>query len=121
MALPSCCKTSLEKKKIPAEWCMASRACRWAVLSRSRSSSRCRNDERDDGAGCALIIAAPDVLSNDNCRWAEHLLQRGRFEKCADASAAARTAVVVAHVRAPLRPTFGPLSPRRARLSRLRT
>src|SRR5437016_2690017 len=63
----------------------------------------------------------PDFLSHDTDRWALHLLQRGRAESGADASPAARTSLVIADVRASLRPAFRSLSPCRARLPRLRT
>src|ERR1700724_628670 len=63
----------------------------------------------------------PDLLSHDTHRWAVHFLQRGRPERRADASPAPRTSVVIADVRAALRPAFRSLSPGRARLPRLRT
>src|SRR5438477_1435051 len=63
----------------------------------------------------------PDFLSHDTDRWALHLLQRGRPERRADASPAARTSFFIADVRASLRPAFRSLSPCRARLPGLRT
>jgi hypothetical protein len=63
----------------------------------------------------------PDFLSHDKDRWALDLLQRGRPERRADASLAARISLVIADVRAALRPAFRSLSPRRARLPGLRT
>src|SRR5271167_4268796 len=62
----------------------------------------------------------PDSLSHDTDRWALHLLQRGGPERRADASPAARTSVLVANVRAALRPAFRSLSPGRARLPWIR-
>src|SRR6266849_1724522 len=62
-----------------------------------------------------------DFLSHDTDRWALHLLQRGRPQRRADASPAARTPLFVADVRASLRPAFRSLSPCRPRLPRLRT
>src|SRR5438477_6826696 len=63
----------------------------------------------------------PDFLSHNTSRWALHLLQRGRPERRADASSAARTALVITNVRASLRSTCRPLSPCCARLPRVRT
>src|SRR6266699_1216296 len=63
----------------------------------------------------------PDFLSHATGRWALHLLQRGRPERRADATPAARTSFVIADVRASLCPTFRLLSPCRARLPGLRT
>src|SRR5579864_2975515 len=63
----------------------------------------------------------PDYLSHPTGRWTFHLLQRGRAERRANASPAARTSVVLADVRASLHPAFRSLSPYRARLPRLRT
>src|SRR5437867_8807739 len=63
----------------------------------------------------------PDFLSHDTGRWALHLLQRGRPERRADASPAARTSLFIADVRASLHPAFRSLSPCRARLPGLRT
>ena len=40
-----------------------------------------------------------------------HLLQRGRAERRADASPVARSSVIIANVRAALRPAFRSLSP----------
>src|SRR5258708_24683880 len=63
----------------------------------------------------------PDFLSHDTHRWALHFLHRGRAERRADASLAPRTSVIIADVRATLRPAFRSLSPGRAGLSRLWT
>src|SRR5437762_8820994 len=63
----------------------------------------------------------PDFLSNDKDRWALHLLSRDRPERGAHDSPVARTPVFIADVRASLRPAFGSLSSRRARLPRFRT
>src|SRR5580658_7245703 len=63
----------------------------------------------------------PDLLSHDTDRRALHLLQRGRPERRAHASPAARAALFIADVRTSLRPAFRSLSPCRARLPRLRT
>src|SRR6266567_1433680 len=63
----------------------------------------------------------PYFLSHDTGRWALHLLQGGWAERRADASPAARTSLVIADVRASLRPAFRSLSPCRARLPGLRT
>src|SRR5438445_7475374 len=63
----------------------------------------------------------PDFLSHATDRWALHLLPRGRDERRADASTAARTSLFIADVRAPLRPAFRSLSPGCARLPRLWT
>ena len=49
-----------------------------------------------------------------------HLLSRSRAERRADDSAASRTSVVVAHVRTAAHAAGRPVSPGRARLSRLR-
>src|SRR5437867_1044683 len=57
----------------------------------------------------------PDFLSHDTDRWALHLLLRGRPERRADASLAARAALFIADVRAPLRQAVRSLSPCRAR------
>ena len=61
-------------------------------------------------------VQRPDLLSHDRDRWALHLLPGGRAARRADASPAARISLVVAHVRAALRPAFRSLSPDRARL-----
>src|SRR6267378_7532800 len=149
--LRSCCKTSSEKIRAPAAWCMASQAFRSALRSSWKSFSRWRNkrEVRDAGTHCcatprlphgvdgfcdARIISiagpgpgkgtargTPDFLSHDTDRWALHLLQRGRPERRADASPAARTAFFVANVRAALRPALRSLSPGFARLPGLRT
>src|SRR5437870_13902021 len=58
----------------------------------------------------------PDFLSHDTHRWAVHFLQRGRPERRADASPAPRASVIIADVRAAIRPAFRSLSPGRARL-----
>src|SRR5438876_3358490 len=63
----------------------------------------------------------PDFLSHDTDRGTLPLLQRGRPERRADASPAARTSFFIADVRASLRPAFRSLSPCRARLPGLRT
>src|SRR6266849_4165957 len=63
----------------------------------------------------------PNFLSHDTDRWSLHLLQRGRPERRADASPAARSALFIADVRASLRPAFRSLSPCRARLPGLWT
>ena len=63
----------------------------------------------------------PDFLSHDTDRWALHLLLRGRPERRADASLAARAALFIADVRVSLRPAVRSLSPCRARFPRLRT
>src|SRR5438270_1290707 len=63
----------------------------------------------------------PDFLSHHPDRWALHLLQRGRPEKRADTSSAARTSFFIADVRASLRPALRSLSPCRARLPGFRT
>src|SRR5262249_22346243 len=65
--------------------------------------------------------ATPDFLSHNTDKRALHLLQRGRSEGRVDASPAARISLVIAHVRAALRPAFRSLSPCRARLPGLRT
>src|SRR5713101_97824 len=62
-----------------------------------------------------------DLLSHDTDRRAFHFLQRGRAERRADDSAAARTSIIIANVRASLHPAFRSLSPCRTRLPRLRT
>src|SRR5207244_6210892 len=62
----------------------------------------------------------PDVVSHDPDRRAVHFLPRGRLTRRADAAPAARPALVLADVRAALRPACRSLSPRRARLSGLR-
>src|SRR5439155_10213606 len=63
----------------------------------------------------------PDFLSHDADRWALDLLQRGRPERRADASPAARTSLLIADVRASLCPAFRSISSCRARLPGLRT
>src|SRR5262249_20942731 len=63
----------------------------------------------------------PHFLSHATDRGALYLLQRSRPESRAGASAAARTPLFVADVRASLRPAFRSLSPCRARLPGLRT
>src|SRR5260370_42094887 len=63
----------------------------------------------------------PHSLSHHTDRWSLHLLQRGLPERRANASPAARTALLVTNVRAAVGPAFRPLSPCRARLSGLRT
>src|SRR5271155_2690928 len=62
-----------------------------------------------------------DLLSHGTNRWALDLLQRGRAERRASASAAARTPLFLANVRASVHAAFRSVSPRRARLSGLRT
>src|SRR2546430_13288367 len=152
--LRSCCKTSSEKTRALAAWCMASQAFRWAPRSSWKSFSRWRGKRgsvmqvqlapldpmlaglpHGVGGFCdARIISiagsssrkgtshgTPDFLSHDTDRWALHLLQRGRPQRRADASPAARTSLFIADVRASLRPAFRSLSPCRARLPGLRT
>src|SRR5439155_16283382 len=63
----------------------------------------------------------PDLLSLNTDSRALDFLQRRRPEGRADASPAARISVIIADVRAALRPAFRSLSPCRARLPRLRT
>src|SRR5258708_13303789 len=63
----------------------------------------------------------PDFLPQDTDRWAFHFLQRGRAERRTDASPAARTSLIIADVRASVRPAFRSLSPCRARLPGLRS
>src|ERR1700677_876017 len=58
----------------------------------------------------------PDLLSHDTDRWALHLLSRGRPQRRADDSLAARTSLIIADVRTSLLQAFRPLSPCRARL-----
>src|SRR5437667_10838794 len=68
-----------------------------------------------------MSCGTPDFLSHDTDKWTLHLLQRGRPQRRADASPAARTSLFIADVRASLRPAFRSLSPCRARLPGLRT
>src|SRR6266702_4320543 len=112
--LRSCCKTSSEKTRALAAWCMASQAFRWAPRSSWKSFSRWRGKK---GTCCGT----PDFLSHDTNRWALHLLPRGRPHRRADAAPAARTPLFIADVRAALGPAFRSLSPGRARLPGLRT
>src|SRR6266545_6835078 len=148
--LRSCCKTSSEKTRTRAAWCMASQAFRSAPQSSWKSFSRWRGKRfRDAGTHRSVTeevfrsgrkagepprerIAGPsprkgmshetpDVLSHDTDRRALHLLQRGRPERRADASPTARTSLFIADVRAALRPACRSLSPCRARLPGLRT
>src|ERR1700731_456437 len=63
----------------------------------------------------------PDFLPHDTNRWTFNFLQRGWPKGGADNSPAARTSVIIADVRAALRPASQWLSPCRARLPRLRT
>src|SRR5262249_46969449 len=65
--------------------------------------------------------ATSDVVSQDTDRWALALLPRGRPERRADATPAARISLRIADVRAALRPALRSLSPCCARLPRLRT
>src|SRR5579864_8811844 len=62
-----------------------------------------------------------NFLSHDTGRWTVHLLQRGRAERRANASPAARASFLIPDVRIPVLSTFRSLSPSRARLSRFRT
>src|SRR5262249_21094199 len=62
----------------------------------------------------------PDFVSHDTDRWALDLLPRSRPARCADAAPAARLSLVLADVRAALRPAYRALSPGRARLPGLR-
>src|SRR5256886_10835618 len=149
MPLPSCCKTSSEKTRALAAWCMASQAFRSACRSSWKSFSRCRRHIEHDGgkinggepptqrgsdsrdAGSASIVGpdsrkrasrgTPDFLSLDTHRWGLHLLQGGRPQGGADASAAAWASRFIADVRGSLPPVVRPLSPCRARLPGLRT
>src|SRR2546421_12397102 len=73
------------------------------------------------GPGKGTSRGTPDFLSRDTDRRALYLLPGSRPERRADASPAARASLVIADVRASLRPAFRPLSPRRARLPGLRT
>src|SRR5437868_1845940 len=122
--LRSCCKTSLEKTRALAAWCMASQAFRSAPRSSWKSFSRWRG-KRSSVAGPSsrkgTFHGIPDFLSHDAGRWALHLLPRGRRRRRADAAPAARTSLFIADVRAALRPAFRSLSPGRARLPGLRT
>src|SRR6185312_14386111 len=54
---------------------------------------------------------APDLLSHDTDRWALHLLPGGWPERRAGASPVARPSLLIADVRASIRPAFRPLSP----------
>src|SRR6185312_14130675 len=58
---------------------------------------------------------------HDTDRWALHLLPGGWPERRAGASPVARPSLLIADVRASIRPAFRPLSPGGARLPRLRT
>ena len=116
----------------------ASRAFRSARRSRWISFSRWRSREVDDasgvdgftdarfrfvagpGPGKGASRGAPDLLPHDPGRRPLDLLQGGRPEGRADDPPAARPSLVVADVRAALRPAFRPLPPRRARLPGLR-
>src|SRR5262245_44136943 len=62
----------------------------------------------------------PDFVSHDKDRWALDLLPRSRPARRADAAPAARLSLVLADVRAALRPAYRALSPRRAGLPGLR-
>src|SRR5262249_20803590 len=65
--------------------------------------------------------SVPSPLPHDRDQWALHLLPGGRAEGRAGTSAAARISVLIADVRASLRPAIGSLPPYRARLSGLWT
>src|ERR1700726_4063561 len=112
--LRSCCKTSSEKTRALAAWCMASQAFRSAPRSSWKSFSRWRGKK-------GTFHGTPDFLSHDTDRWALHLLPRGWSHRRADAAPTARTSLFIADVRAALRPAFRSLSPGRARLPGLRT
>src|SRR5258707_7608041 len=136
--LRSCCKTSSEKTRALAAWCMASQAFHSAPQSSWKSFSRWRgkrgsqaelndasfqlarlDDARiisiaDPSPGKGTSRGTPDFLSHDTDRWSLDLLQGGRPERRADASPAARTSLFITDVRAPLRPAFQSLSPCRA-------
>jgi alpha/beta hydrolase family protein len=71
--------------------------------------------------GKGTYHGTPDFLPHYTNRWAFHLLQRGRPERRADTSPAARTSLIIADVRASVRPAFRSLSPYRARLPGFRT
>src|SRR5580704_4844740 len=60
-----------------------------------------------------------DFLSHDTGRWTLYLLQRGRLERRANASPAARTSVFIPDVRTPVLSAFRSLPPGSARLSGL--
>src|SRR6266850_6940492 len=133
--LLSCCKTSSEKTRALAAWCMASQAFRSAPRSSWKPFSRWLRDAGTQLAPLDRILAGlphgvggfcdariisiarpspgkgtfrgtPDFLSHDADRWAVRLLQRGRPERLPDASPAARTSIFIADVRASLRPAF---------------
>src|SRR5689334_9253674 len=63
----------------------------------------------------------PDVVPHDTDRRALDLLPCGRPDMRTDAAVTARLPLLVADVRAAVRPAFWPLSACRARLPRLRT
>src|SRR5439155_4820095 len=67
------------------------------------------------------LMKYPTFYRTNTDSRALDFLQRGRPERRADASPAARTSVIIADVRAALRPAFRSLSPCRARLPRLWT
>src|SRR6516225_3856022 len=54
------------------------------------------------------------TLSHDTNQWDFHLAQRGRPKRRAGISPPARISLLVADVRASIRPAFRSLSPRRA-------
>src|SRR5882672_2993047 len=67
--LPSCCKTSSEKTRALAAWCMASQAFRSACRSSWKSFSRCRRHIEHDGARSMAanlqrnVVAIPVMLA----------------------------------------------------------
>src|SRR2546430_15682350 len=139
MPLPSCCKTSSEKTRALAAWCMASQAFRSACRSSWKSFSRCRRHIEHDGgkinggepptqrgsdsrdAGSASIVGpdsrkraargTPDLLSLDTHRWGLHLLQGDRPQGGADTAPAARAPLFIPDVQGPLPPLVRRQSP----------
>src|SRR5437588_11206136 len=95
--LRSYCKTSLGKTGVPAASSMASQAFRSARRSSWKSFSRWRS-ETDGDADDAHITTTHDFVSHDASRWCLHLLSRGRPEKRAHASPAARASLFIADV-----------------------
>src|SRR4051794_9712076 len=113
---PRCWTTSSDGTSAPAAWCTAWPAYRSAPRSSWKSSSRWQGKR-----GKEPSRGTPDGLSHDTDQWALHLLPGGRPARRAGAAPTTRTALVVADVRAALRPAVRRLPPGRARLPGLRT
>ena len=93
------------------------RRCALLIISIAGPSPRKRSRKSPKG----IFHGTLDRVSHRKSRRPLHLLPRSRPERRTNASPPPRTPLLIANVRASLRPPFRSLPPHRARLSRLRS